>query len=280
VKRLAVLGHPVSHSRSPAMQNAALEELGLGAEWHYEAIDLAPEEFGERVRELAADEFVGANVTIPHKEAALALADEASEAAREIGAANTLSFGDDRIRADNTDATGLLAALPAPVEERTALVLGAGGSARAAVWALAGRGALVSLWNRTGGRADELVRDLAMAGAGTVAEGRLAPVSAEQARAGGYDVIVNCTAVGMRDEDPFDELPLDPERFDAEIVLIDLVYAGSESRLVREARERNATAIDGLEVLVRQGAESLGIWTGMDPPLDVMREAAKRGREP
>jgi shikimate dehydrogenase len=279
VKRLAVLGHPVSHSRSPAMQNAALEELGLGAEWHYEAIDLAPEEFGERVRKLAADEFVGANVTIPHKEAALALADEASEAAQEIGAANTLSFGDDRIRADNTDAAGLLAALPAPVEERTALVLGAGGSARAAVWALAGRGALVSLWNRTGGRADELVRDLAMAGAGTVAEGRLAPVSAEQARAGGYDVIVNCTAVGMRDEDPFDELPLDPERFDAEIVLIDLVYAGSESRLVREARERNATAIDGLEVLVRQGAESLGIWTGMDPPLDVMREAAKRGRE-
>jgi shikimate dehydrogenase len=261
------------------MQNAALEELGLGAEWHYEAIDLAPEEFGERVRKLAADEFVGANVTIPHKEAALALADEASEAAQEIGAANTLSFGDDRIRADNTDAAGLLAALPAPVEERTALVLGAGGSARAAVWALAGRGALVSLWNRTGGRADELVRDLAMAGAGTVAEGRLAPVSAEQARAGGYDVIVNCTAVGMRDEDPFDELPLDPERFDAEIVLIDLVYAGSESRLVREARERNATAIDGLEVLVRQGAESLGIWTGMDPPLDVMREAAKRGRE-
>jgi shikimate dehydrogenase len=279
VKRLAVLGHPVSHSRSPAMQNAALEELGLGGEWAYEAIDLAPEEFGERVRELAADEFVGANVTIPHKEAALALADEASEAAREIGAANTLSFGDGRIRADNTDATGLLAALPAPVEERTALVLGAGGSARATVWALAGRGALVSVWNRTGGRADELVRDLAMAGAGTVAEGRLAPVSAEQARAGGYDVIVNCTAVGMRDEDPFDELPLDPERFDAEIVLIDLVYAGSESRLVREARERNATAIDGLEVLVRQGAESLGIWTGMDPPLDVMREAAKRGRE-
>jgi shikimate dehydrogenase len=279
VKRLAVLGHPVSHSRSPAMQNAALEELGLGDEWAYEAIDLAPEEFGERVRELPADEFVGANVTIPHKEAALALADEASEAAQEIGAANTLSFGDDRIRADNTDATGLLAALPAPVEERTALVLGAGGSARAAVWALAGRGASVSVWNRTGGRADELVRDLATAGAGTVAEGRLAPVSAEQARAGGYDVIVNCTAVGMRDEDPFDELPLDPERFDAEIVLIDLVYAGSESRLVREARERNATAIDGLEVLVRQGAESLGIWTGMDPPLDVMREAARRGGE-
>jgi shikimate dehydrogenase len=81
----------------------------------------------------------------------------------------------------------------------------------------------------------------------------------------------------MRDEDPFEQLPLDPERFDAKIVLVDLVYAGSESRLIREARERSATVIDGLEVLVRQGADSLRIWTGMEPPLDVMREAARAG---
>jgi shikimate dehydrogenase len=99
-------------------------------------------------------------------------------------------------------------------------------------------------------------------------------VSAEQIRANGYELIVNCTAIGMRDEDPFDHLPLDPARFDADIVLVDLVYAGSESRLVREARERGARAVEGLEVLVRQGAESLRIWTGREPPLDVMRAAA------
>ncbi|HEY3191484.1 MAG TPA: shikimate dehydrogenase [Solirubrobacterales bacterium] len=277
MKRLAVLGHPVSHSRSPAMHNAALEALGLGAEWRYEAIDLEPAEFARRVRALPAEGFVGANVTIPHKEAALAIADEASDAATQIGAANTLSLGGDGIRADNTDATGLLAALPDPVAGRTALVLGAGGSARAAVWALAGRGAAVSVWNRTGARADELVRDLARARAGTIAEGRLTPVSADQARGGTYDLIVNCTAVGMGDEEPFGDLPLDPELLEAETVVVDLVYAGSPSSLVREARERNATAIDGLEVLVRQGAESFRIWTGMDPPLDVMREAARRG---
>ena len=275
MNRLAVLGHPVSHSRSPAMQTAALEALGFGEEWSYDAVDVEPERFQARVRELPGEGYVGVNVTIPHKEAALVVADQASGAAQRIGAANTLSFRDGRIEAENTDASGLLAALPGPVAEKTALVLGAGGSARAVVWALAGDGARVSVWNRTGTRADELVRDLAVAGRDTPAEGLLSPVSGDQARAGAYELIVNCTAVGMHDEDPFEELPIDPERFDADIVLIDLVYAGSESRLVAEARSRSATAIDGLEVLVQQGAESLRIWTGEEPPLDVMREAAR-----
>jgi shikimate dehydrogenase len=272
VKRLAVLGHPVSHSRSPAMQNAALEALGLATEWSYEAIDLEPAQFHEGVRELPGQGFVGANVTIPHKGAALALADQASDAARQIGAANTLSFRDAGIRADNTDASGLLAALPGPVEGREALVLGAGGSARAAVWALAGRGAAVSIWNRTQGRADELVRDL------TGAAGGLRSVTDQQVQTDRYGLIVNCTAIGMHDEDPFDHLPLDPEGFSTDLVLVDLVYAGSESRLARAARRRGATAVEGLEILVRQGAESLRIWTGIDPPIDVMREAARAVR--
>jgi shikimate dehydrogenase len=100
-------------------------------------------------------------------------------------------------------------------------------------------------------------------------------VTADQAHANGYELIVNCTAIGMRDEDPFEHLPIDAERLDADIVLVDLVYAGSESRLVAEARQRSTTAVDGLEVLVRQGAESLRIWTGMEPSLDVMRAAAR-----
>ena len=275
MKRLAVLGHPVSHSRSPAMQNAALEALGLAGEWSYEAIDVGAAEFADRARELPSEGFIGVNITIPHKEAALALADETSEAAAEIGAANTLSFLDGSIRADNTDASGLLAALPGPVEERAALVLGAGGSARAAIWALAERGASVSVWNRTPARVDELVRDLARSGEGTPAEGRLRAVTAEQVRANGYQLIVNCTAIGMRDENPFEHLPLEPERLGEGVVLVDLVYAGTESRLVAEARRRGATAIEGIEVLVQQGAESLRIWTGREPPLDAMRSAAR-----
>ena len=254
------------------MQNAALEVLGLADEWSYGALDVEPAEFADRVRKLPEEGYVGVNVTIPHKRAALELSDQASEAAREIGAANTLSFADGQIRAENTDATGLLSALRAPPAGKTALVLGAGGSARAAAWTLADRGASVSVWNRTSERAEELASDVG----GAAAEGRVAAVGEREARAGSFDLIVNCTAVGMGEEDPFEQLPLDPERFAAGITVVDLVYAGGESRLVREARERGAQVVDGLEVLVQQGAESLRLWTGMSPPLDVMRDAVRQ----
>jgi shikimate 5-dehydrogenase len=107
--RLAVLGQPVVHSRSPAMQNAALDELGLAPEWSYEAIEVAPDRFEELVRSMGDTGFAGANVTVPHKLAALAVADRASAAARAIGAANTLSFAEGSIEAENTDATGITA---------------------------------------------------------------------------------------------------------------------------------------------------------------------------
>ena len=277
--KLAVLGRPVSHSRSPAMQNAALEAVGLGDEWSYEAIEVSPSELGDLVRSLPERGFVGANVTIPHKEAALELADEASPAAREIGAANTLSFGEGRVKAENTDAPGFLAALPRSPEGLSALVLGAGGSARAVVWALGGAGARVDVWNRTASRADELVRGLAAAAAGSADDGPLlAPVSAEQARTSDYDLIVNCTALGLdgTSGDPFEALPLDPGRLGPGVALVDLVYGHKDTELVRRARELDAEVIDGVEVLVRQGAESFRIWTGEEAPLDVMREAARR----
>ena len=142
--RLGVLGWPVAHSRSPAMHNAALAALGM-ADWHYQRLPVPPALFAETTVALAAAGFLGANVTIPHKHAALALATEASPAAREIGAANTLTFAEDgSIAAENTDAPGLLAALarlPEMPAHPRVLVLGAGGSARAAVWALREAGA-------------------------------------------------------------------------------------------------------------------------------------------
>ena len=134
--RLGVLGWPVAHSRSPQIQNAALEAAGLSG-WRYQLLPVPPELFAETVRALPAAGFRGVNVTIPHKQAALALADEATDSARAIGAVNTLTFRDDGvIYADNTDAPALIDALPFAPADRTALVLGAGGSARAAVWAL------------------------------------------------------------------------------------------------------------------------------------------------
>ncbi len=187
MNRLAVLGQPIAHSLSPTMHTAAFAALGIGGEWSYEAIELAPEDFRAGVEGLAAAGYAGANVTIPHKLAALELAADASPAAREIGAANTLSFGPDGIRAENTDASGLIAALPRSPEGMRALVLGAGGAARAAAWALNRAGAHVSVHNRTPERAAELARDLGVSALDETGEIPLAD----------YDLLVNATSVGL-----------------------------------------------------------------------------------
>jgi shikimate dehydrogenase len=262
MKKLAVLGHPVAHSRSPAMQNAALAELGLGEVWAYEAIDVAPDEFERLVRGMPERGFVGANVTVPHKGAALALADALSETAREIGAANTLSFADGEIRADNTDAAGLMAALPSSPAGRRALVLGAGGAARAVVWALVREGASVDVWNRTALRSRHLCEELGGE-----------PVGEPDPSA--YELVVNSTAVGLHGEDPFAELPLDRGGFAAGQVVVDMVYGAEPTALLEAAEQAGATTVDGVEVLVRQGALSLEIWTGREAPLAPMRAAAR-----
>ena len=167
MRRLGVLGWPVAHSRSPAIHNAALAALGMD-DWHYQRLPVPPGLFEEVVRALGAAGFVGANVTIPHKAAALAVASEASRTAREIGAANTLSFAaDGAILAENTDAPGLIAALGFAPGGMGAQVLGAGGSARAAVWALLEAGAdPVWVWNRTPERAERLAERLGAAASG------------------------------------------------------------------------------------------------------------------
>jgi shikimate dehydrogenase len=262
VRRLAVLGYPVGHSRSPAMHNAALAELGMGGEWHYEAIEVAPDRFAARATAMPAEGFAGANVTVPHKEAALAFAEEISETAREIGAVNTLVFEDDEVRAENTDAEGLLRALPASAAGGRALVLGAGGAARAVVWGLLREGAAVDVWNRTDLRSRNLCEELGGS-----------PVSAPEQSS--YGLIVNSTAVGLGGEDPFAELPLRADGFAPEQTVVDMVYGREPTALLRAAAAAGAQTVDGIEVLVQQGALSLEIWTGRAAPLDTMRAAAR-----
>jgi shikimate dehydrogenase len=260
---LGVCGWPVAHSRSPAMHNAALAACGLG-HWRYLRLPLPPELFEEAVRALPAAGFRGVNVTIPHKEAALALADAATAATREIGAANTLAFEDGAILADNTDAPALLACLRAAGWEpagRRALVLGAGGAARAAVWALVGSGAEVAVWNRTAERARGLASEL----------GATAVQRPEQA-----EIVVNCTAVGLSDpEATFKTLPLRADDWGAGSCVVDMVYRDGGTRLLEAARTRGADVIDGLEILIAQGAASFERWTGKAAPRQAMREAAR-----
>jgi shikimate dehydrogenase len=260
--RLGVLGWPVSHSRSPAIHNAALAALGMRA-WRYQRLPVPPELFAETTRALGRSGFIGANVTIPHKRAALGLADTASEAASAIGAANTLTFGPDgTIAAENTDAPGLLAALGLSPRGMRALVLGAGGSARAAAWALREAGASeVLVWNRTASRAESLAGEL----------GLRAVAAPEPA-----DVLVNCTSVGLDgpEQGSLAELDLTFSGIARYRHVVDLVYGSGPTTLLAAAREHGAHTVDGLEVLVAQGALSFELWTGRQAPIEIMRRAA------
>jgi shikimate dehydrogenase len=273
------------------MHAAAFAALGMQG-WRYQRLPVPPPLLRETVRALPAAGFVGANVTVPHKHAALQLADTATDSARSIGAANTLCFADDgAIEAHNTDAPALVGAIsdalgapvgaagPLRMGDLTVLVLGAGGSARAAVWGLREAGVRELLvFNRTAERAAELVSELG----GRVVE---APQNA--------DVLVNCTTVGLQQpsrkslEGPskgveqsstdllaLNQLGLGHDQLREYPYVVDLVYRTGGTPLLEAARLAGARTIDGLEILVRQGALSFELWTGVKPPLDVMRRAA------
>jgi shikimate dehydrogenase len=199
-------------------------------------------------------------VTIPHKEAALALADAATETARAVGAANTLTFAGDGIHADNTDVTGFLSALPVSVYDKDALVLGAGGSARAVLYALRQAGARsIHVWNRNPARAQALADELGVLPGAAPAE-----------------VIVNCTSVGLQDpESTFKTLPLEADEVGAGHLVVDLVYRPGGTLLLNTAEANGAVVAGGLEILVAQGAASLERWTGRTAPVDAMREAVR-----
>ena len=285
--RLGVLGWPVAHSRSPGMHNAALAALGM-CDWHYQRLPVPPGLFAETTRALPASGFIGANVTIPHKQAALAVADEASDAARAIGAANTLTFAaDGAIAAENTDAPGLMAALGDSPRGLRVLVLGAGGSARAAAWALREAGAgEVSVWNRTPERAQALAGEL-----GVRSVGHPQPA----------DLLINCTSVGLEasggatgapgnmsaamdrgsgERELLGQLGLTFERVGDYPYVADMVYrAQGPTPLLAAAAEHGARTLDGLEILLAQGAVSFELWTGRAAPLQAMREGLHAGQD-
>jgi shikimate dehydrogenase len=243
------------------MHNAAYKALGM--DWRYVKLPVPPALLSETVRALHGSGFRGANVTIPHKVNAFAYADLRTRAAVAIGAANTLTFSDDgAIEADNTDAAGFMAALDMDVSGLRALVLGAGGAARAVVWALRQAGAAeVMVWNRTPERAEALA-------AGLGATATLRPATC--------DLLVNATSVGL--EPRLDEAAtmaaLRLDELEPPPVVADLVYGDEPTPLLAWAERGGSRTVGGLEMLVRQGALSFERWTGVQPPLDVMRAAA------
>lgn len=263
-----VIGNPVSHSRSPRLHGYWLQQYGLKGHYvplHVEAPDLA-----DVLRAMPRMGFVGANVTIPHKEAVLALADTVSDVAARIGAANTLSFGPDgQIHADNTDAYGFLANLRQGAPEwrgdRAALVLGAGGAARAVIDALLGAGAAqVILTNRSRDRADGLAQ---------VFGPRVQVVDwADRAQAVGHvGVLVNTSSLGMAGQAGLD-LPLDELR--ADTLVTDIVYTPLQTDLLARAQARGNPVVDGLGMLLHQAVPGFERWFGKRPEVtDALRAA-------
>ena len=286
MKRLAVIGKPIRHSISPAIYNAALPALGIDA--LYEAWELAPAEVGAALERLREPGMLGMNVTVPHKEAVAGMLDQLSDAARAIGAVNCIAKGDGQLIGHNTDVYGFLRSLREAgfePEGRRALLLGAGGSARAVAYGLAEEGAsAILLSGRNLTRVQVLADHLRQTTSSGVEIGifdwqdETFPVACVSA-----DLVVNCTPVGMRHTDTEADSPLDPSLIWPGAWIYDLVYNPVETVLLRQAREKGAHVVAGLEMLVYQAAESVRLWTDQEPPIEVIRSAAhaalQRARE-
>jgi shikimate dehydrogenase len=257
-RRAAVIGHPVAHSRSPAMHTAAYRALGLN--WEYTAVDVPPSDLRSFITGLAAAGYAGVNVTIPHKQAVLGLCDELSGEARRAGSVNTVLVREGRLRGETTDGAGLLWAL-GRLEPADALVLGAGGAARAVVAALRAAGWRVAVSARRPGAAAELGADVA-----------------PWPPAGAAGLVVNTTPIGQGEYPvPGTKYSYPPELIGPGMVVVDLAYRGdgAPTPLIDAAGERGARAVDGLEVLVGQGIYAFELLTGVPAPVDVMRAAAR-----
>lgn len=265
---LYLIGDPVAHSLSPAMQNAAFAAMGLPH--RYELMRVAADDLGAAVQRVRGADVLGANVTIPHKERIGRLLDAVEDGAQRIGAVNTLFKRGGTLRGDNTDGGGFgdaLADMDVDVSGRRVLLLGAGGAARACADHLLRAGADVRLSDRTPKRAEALAREVVPAEAG-----RAFGVLASAPRSlDGYDVVVNATSLGLHDEDPLEgvELP-------RELTVVDVVATAEETPLMRRAKASGCVAVDGLLMLLHQGARAFRLWTGLDAPVTAMRAALPR----
>jgi shikimate dehydrogenase len=274
-KRVVLIGHPVAHSLSGAMQQAAFDALDIDA--RYELWDRPPIALADAIAEIRGDGFLGANVTIPHKERVVPLIDRLTEEAHTTGAVNTLTREGKRLVGHNTDVAGFKVALDALVGRqkmpRSAVVLGAGGGGRAVVYCLIREGfQRIIVFNRHLHRAESLVKHFGRSAAHM--ELRAMPwhesiIESELAKA---KLLVNATSIGLvADETPIDVAVLPPE-----LLVLDLIY--NRTRLLREAEANGSTVADGELMLLHQGAAAFELWTGQPAPLELMATALAEAR--
>ena len=253
-----IIGWPVAHSRSPRLHGYWLEKYAIDGV--YIPLPIAPEHFGAAVRGLMHAGFAGANVTIPHKLAAFEVCDAVDESARRAGAVNTLTFRDGKISGANTDGWGFLANLRAHGVDPAAgpaLLLGAGGGARAIASALLAEGVRVTIANRTASRTEQFVRDLPGPA--------IVPWEQRDAAVADHALVVNTTALGMENKEA---LALDLSRARPGTAIADIVYVPLETPLLRDAKARGLTPVEGLGMLLYQGIPGFRGWFGVEPAVD------------
>ena len=274
-KRVVLIGHPVAHSLSGAMQQAAFDALKIDA--RYELWDRPPIDLPEAVEELRGGDFLGANITIPHKERVVPLIDRSTEEAAATGAVNTITHEGPRLVGHNTDVAGFEVALDKLVGRqkmpRTAVVLGAGGGSRAVVYGLI-RAAFqrVIVFNRHLHRSEGLVRYFARSAAHMELRAMPWHESIIESEIAKTKLLINATSIGLTS----DASPVPADALLPELLVLDLIY--KQTRLLRDAEAAGCTAMDGQLMLLHQGAASFSLWTGQPAPLEVMADALAAAR--
>jgi shikimate dehydrogenase len=282
MKRVGLIGHPIAHSLSPAVHDAAFAHYGRAE--RYELWDTEASQLESRVRSLRGEDFLGANVTVPHKQAVMPYLDGLDELAEQTGAVNTIVNERGRLAGYNTDVAGFEQALAATgfsIAGMRTVVLGAGGAARAVGLVLVrGRAASIDLCDIDVERARSLSDHLlALSGGRTAVRAHAQRDCAFGEAVTGARLLVNCTPVGTRHSDFEGRMPLDADAIPSGARVFDLVYNPSLTPLMAAAEARGAKAAGGLSMLVYQAAAAFKLWTGLDAPADVMLAAARRALE-
>ena len=277
-KRVVLLGQPVTHSLSEALQEAAFTAAGVDA--HYEPIDTPTVDLADAVKALRGEEYLGANIGVPHKDRVTPMLDRLTEEAQATGAVDTITRDGDQLVGHNTDVIAFKPALEDLVGNqkmpRDAVVVGAGGGARAVVYVLIQAGFQnVALFNRHLHRGERLVKHFGRSASHMELKARPWHESVIEAELAKTDILINASAMGR---DP-EETPIPGELLPPDILVMDLHYVPEETRLLREARAAGATrAVNGDDMLIEQTAAAFTLWTGEKAPLDVIKKQLKASR--
>jgi len=275
-KRVVLLGQPVTHSLSEALQKAAFEAAGIDAQ--YEPIDTPTVDLADAVEALRSEEYLGANIGVPHKDRVLPMLDRLTEEAQATGAVDTITRDGDQLVGHNTDVTGFKAALEELVGNqkmpRNAVVVGAGGGGRAVVYSLIQAGFQnVALFNRHLHRGERLVKHFGRSASHMDLKARPWHESVIEAELAKTNVLVNATSIGLNP----DESPVPAEILPSDLLVLDLIYA--RTRLLRDAAAAGCTVSDGKTMLLNQGAAAFTLWTGQPAPTDAMAAALADARD-